>query len=125
MIVGIGIDTVEIARFESELSKAAWSLGEGVFTPKEVADCSVRKNAAQRYAECFAAKEAALKALGVDISDMGLFREAEVQYRSSHECLLTLHGRLKTGFQKLGCRNIHLSVGHTSQHTIAVVILEG
>ena len=125
MIVGIGIDIAEISRFESELSRGAWTVRDAVFTPKEVADCLHDKNAAVRYAYYFAAKEAALKALGVEISDMGVFKEAEVESRSPHQYVLTLRGRLKTGFEKLGARKIHLSIGRCSQQTIAMVILEG
>ena len=120
MIVGIGIDLLENRRVAQELARDQWRQGDGIFSPEEVRSCNSTRFPARRYAECFAAKEAALKALGVSPDDLAVFREVEVGPGT-----IALHRRLKDRSEQLGVRHIRLSTSVSRDFTGAMVILEG
>ncbi|MBZ5648245.1 MAG: holo-ACP synthase [Acidobacteriia bacterium] len=121
MILGIGIDLVENRRVERELARGEWRMGDGVFSPEEIRYCTSTRKPALRYAACFAAKEATLKALGVPARDLAVFREVEVGLESSS---IALHSRLKNQSEQLGVRRIRLSTTVSRDLTGAMVILE-
>ena len=85
MIVGLGLDIAEIDRIEAAISRHGAPFLERLFTPAEVSYCERHKNRFERYAARFAAKEAAMKALGTGWSrgvrwrDIEVTREAEWQ----------------------------------------------
>ncbi len=124
MIVGFGIDLIDHSRVQRELARGAWLAQDGVFTPDELADCAAVRNRTARYAACFAAKEAALKALGLGVRDFASFREAELHLGPRNECKLLLTGRLKMELERLGAKRIILSISRSRYHTIATVILQ-
>ena len=78
MILGIGTDLIEHDRVQRELEQSPWADNDGIFTSQEIARCRVSKRPVVRYAACFAAKEATLKALGLEVGDLGMFREVEL-----------------------------------------------
>jgi holo-[acyl-carrier protein] synthase len=94
-----------------------------VFTPAEIARCEHRPDSARHYAACFAAKEAATKALGMSPPDVGIFREVEVGGTAGTP-VLVLGGRLRAEAARRGVTNLHLSIASTTDHVIATVILE-
>ncbi len=124
MILGLGIDLLETSRVEQELSRGEWLFADGIFTPEEITYCSAISKPALRFAACFAAKEAMCKALGVQVSDLALFREVDVAPRGNGGCQVVLHGRLKAAAGRLGVRSIKLSIAHHTGQTSAIVILE-
>ena len=124
MIVGLGIDLVENSRVTKELAQGDWRPENGVFTSGEIDRCSTGKNPALRYAACFAAKEAALKALGIGLSDWVMFREVEICRDENGEYTAILHDRLKSKSEQLGVRQIRVSIAAARKQTGAVVILE-
>ena len=124
MILGLGIDLLENRRVERELSRGEWLPHDGIFTPEEISYCNSARRPALRYAACFAAKEATLKALGVRVSDLGMFREVEVKLGMDSGCKIVLHDRLKAESKQLGVQHIQLSITHSANQTGAVVILE-
>jgi holo-[acyl-carrier protein] synthase len=124
MILGLGIDFLETRRVERELSRSQWLTESGIFTPGEINYCSSARRPARRYAACFTAKEAALKALGVQVRDLAIFREVEVEAVSDREHRLLLHERLKAESAKLGVRHVKLSIAHKAGQVAAVVVLE-
>jgi holo-[acyl-carrier protein] synthase len=119
VIVGIGIDLLANRRVEQELARGEWRQSDGIFSPEEVRSCNAVGRPARRYAECFAAKEAALKALGVSPDDLAVFREVEVGPGT-----IALHHRLKDRSEQLGVRRIRLSTSVSRDFTGAMVILE-
>jgi len=125
MVVGLGIDLLENSRVERELARGDWLLDDGIFTREEIRHCSGSRKAALRYAACFAAKEATLKAMNARISDLTIFREVEVQAGTGSEYRIVLYGGLRAEFERRGARQIRLSVARGAKHTIAMVILEG
>ena len=124
MIVGLGIDFLEVHRFERELARAPWRPRDGVFTPGEIRRCNRGSRPPQRYAACFVAKEATLKALRLAPSDLGHFREVEIARGLKGEEVIVLHRRLKRESQRLGVRRIRLATASTRRHRAAMVILE-
>ena len=121
MILGLGIDVLENRRIERELARGAWLHRDGVFTPAEIAYCNAPRKPALRYAACFAAKEATLKALGVAPPDLTVFRQVEVGLANNH---IVLHQQLQRESEQLGVRHIRLATSVSHDLTGAVVILE-
>jgi holo-[acyl-carrier protein] synthase len=124
VIVGLGVDLLENSRIAQELARCDWRQENGVFTSEEIKRCSTGKNPALRYAVCFAAKEATLKALGVGVSDLAMFREVEIGLDENGEYAVVLHDRLKSESEQLGVRHIRISVAAAAKQTGAMVILE-
>ncbi len=114
MISGIGIDIIEVARVQKLDSKSPRFL-ERVFTAREIAYCSKKKNKYQHYAARFAAKEAFFKALGERIP----WKDVELVNLASGKPTLKLKGERRRPFKRM-----HVSVSHLSEHALAVVILE-
>ena len=124
MIVGLGVDLLENSRIAQELARGDWRQENGVFTSEEIKRCSTGKNPALRYAACFAAKEATLKALGIGVSDLAMFREVEIALDENGEYAVVLHNRLKSESEQLGVRHIRVSVAAAAKQTGGMVILE-
>ena len=124
MIIGLGIDLVETKRVVRELGGGPWRPRDGVFTEAEISYCNRGRQPERRYAACFAAKEATLKALGADVADLGIFREAEVRLDGGGDCRVLLGNRLRAVAGKLGARHINLSVAVQKERVVAMVILE-
>ena len=124
MILGLGIDILETSRIARELSQGEWLGEDGIFTAGEIDYCSSARMPGRRYAACFAAKDATLKALGVQVPDLAMFREVEVGPGSDRSCKVTLYDRLKGESERLGVRRIRLSITHDANQSAAIVILE-
>jgi holo-[acyl-carrier protein] synthase len=123
VIIASGIDFVENRRFRKALACGDWRFCDGIFSQSEIVYCQSGNHPALRYAACFAAKEAALKALGVTGGDLGLFREVELKAPRGRQKLV-LRSRLKWEAAQLGVRHIQLAITQNSLHTTALVILE-
>ena len=96
-----------------------------VFTAGERAYCDSRgATSPQHYAARFAAKEAALKALGTGWGDGVGWHDVEVIHREAGEPVLLLHRRARSLFEQMGATHAHLSLSHTSEHAVAQVIFE-
>ncbi len=124
MIVGIGIDLLENRRFEQELARSEWRPADGIFTPEEIAYCTSATKPARRYAVCFAAKEATLKALGLRVRDLGMFSEVHIGLGPNGQYQISLLGRPNQESEQQGVRHIRLAISSTRIHTGAMVILE-
>jgi holo-[acyl-carrier protein] synthase len=124
MIVGIGIDIIEVARIREVLLRTP-RFRERVFTPAEQTYCDSRGAvAAQHYAARFAAKEAMLKALQTGWRGGIAWQDVEVAAHESGAPFLILHGEVKRLFDNSGATRAHLSISHTTEHAIAQVVLE-
>ncbi len=124
MILGLGIDLVANVRVSQELARGEWRVDDGIFTCREISRCSRYRDPAVGYAACFAAKEATLKALGVNLADLNVMREVEIEPDGSGRAAVVLHGRMKSESEHLGVRHIRLSTVSTKRQTGALVILE-
>ena len=116
MIVGVGTDVVDIARFEQSLERTP-GLSARLFTDAERASRSIASLAAR-----FAAKEAVAKALGAP----GNLRwtDAEVVTEESGRPVLRITGTVAEAAVALGIRAWHLSLSHDAGIATALVVAE-
>jgi holo-[acyl-carrier protein] synthase len=124
MIVGSGIDLVEIARIQQSLERFGQRFLDRVFTAAEQAYCMRKRNAAESLAARFAAKEAGAKALGTGISRGVNWLEIEVVREPGGRPGLRFHGRAAEIASELGVARAALSITHTTSLSMANVILE-
>jgi holo-[acyl-carrier protein] synthase len=124
MIFGIGVDIVEIARFERFLHEGNDALFHRLFTSVEMAYCGGKKRAAQHYALRFAAKESFLKALGTGLRDRLSWQDVEVVNDPLGKPELRLYGRALEMFGELGLASCFLSLSHDAGSAVAMVVLE-
>jgi holo-[acyl-carrier protein] synthase len=126
VILGTGIDMVDIDRVARSIERYGRRFLERVYTAQEIAYCErKRRNAAESYAARFAAKEAGAKALGTGMGFGVTWREIEVGREPAGRPLLVLHGRAAELAQAMGVQRSSLSITHTDTRAMAMVILEG
>ena len=124
MIVGVGIDSLEVARMRRELAREGGGFRDDVFTPGEVADCAGAGDPGRHFAARFVAKEATLKALGTGADAWSAFREVEVTRGRRGEPAIVLHERVKRLAADRGVRQVLVSFSHTARAATASVVLE-
>ncbi|HTZ99256.1 MAG TPA: holo-ACP synthase [Candidatus Aquilonibacter sp.] len=124
MIVGLGLDIAEINRIEAAITRHGAPFLERLFTPREVAYCEKHKGRYERYAARFAAKEAAMKALGTGWSQCVRWRDIEVTREPSGKPTLRLEGAAAEIARRLGVKNISLTITHSGNLALAQVIFE-
>ncbi len=110
MIVGIGIDRIAIARVERTLARFGARFLARVFTEGEVREAHARADAARRLAMCFAAKEAAAKALGTGFRQGVAPCMIETHHEPTGRPVLRLHGAARAHAQRLGVREVLVSL---------------
>ncbi|MEP7272696.1 MAG: holo-ACP synthase [Acidobacteriota bacterium] len=125
MIIGIGVDIIEIDRLERALLDHGNRLRDRVFTVNEIAYCLAAGRQAERFATRFAAKEAARKALGAarPLEALG-WQEVEIISSAEGAPQLHFHGRAAELIQELHVTRSHVSLSHAREQAIAMVILE-
>jgi holo-[acyl-carrier protein] synthase len=124
MIVGTGIDIVEVPRIAAAIQRFDARFLRRIFTADEIRYCDSKHNRAERYAARFAAKEAGMKALGTGLRHGISWRELEVRNLAGGRPMLCFSGKAAEIAARLGAKNASLSLSHTAQQAIAQVILE-
>jgi holo-[acyl-carrier protein] synthase len=125
VIVGTGIDLCEVERIRKAAESAHGErLVERVFTAAEIAYSRRKASPWERFAARFAAKEAGMKALGTGWRDGIGWQDFEVMNLPSGRPVLQLRGRAAEIAAGLQVRNISLSMTHTADQAMAMVILE-
>ena len=124
MILGTGIDLVEVARIAESLARFGDQFVNRVLLPDEIAYCCAHKNSAPFLAARFAAKEAVSKAFGTGIGAQLGWQDIEIRRKESGEPLVVLHGKGRELFASRGAKSLHVSLSHTAQYAAAVAILE-
>lgn len=125
MIAAIGVDLVEVQRIELSIQRFGERFLKRVFTDAERQYCESKANASERFAARFAAKEAAMKALGTGWTGGVTWRDLEVARAPSGKPSLVLHGIAKQRASELGFRRLELSLTHTHEYAMAQVVAEG
>jgi len=125
LIVGLGLDIAEVDRIEAAIVRHGAPFLERLFTPKEVSYCEKHKNKFERYAARFAAKEAAMKALGTGWSRGVRWRDIEIVREPSGKPTLRLEGVARQIADRLGVKNISISITHSGNLALAQVVFEG
>ena len=124
MVIGIGIDIVDITRINSLLQKYGRRFLERVFSLDEIIYCMKRYDSATCLAGRFAVKEAAFKALSAGRASGVPFKDITINMRDGIP-QLTLTGMAHELSQSLGVVKHHVSISHDKGCAVAVVILEG
>jgi holo-[acyl-carrier protein] synthase len=124
MIVGTGIDIAEVPRIAEALARFGERFLRRVFTDSEITYCDSKANRVERYAARFAAKEAAMKALGTGWSHGVRWRDIEVRRQPGGRPTIAFHGKAAEISAELGAAHVALSLSHTAEQAIAQVILE-
>ena len=124
MIVGLGLDIAEIDRIEAALTRHGAPILERLYTPSEVAYCESFRGKFERYAGRFAAKEAAMKALGTGWARGVRWVDIEVVREPSGKPTLKLSGATRAIADQLGVKNIVVSITHDGNTALAQVIFE-
>ena len=124
MIIGSGIDLVEIGRIQHSMDRYGQRFLNRVYTDAEQAYCLRKRKSAESFAVRFAAKEAGAKALGTGISHGVNWLEIEVGREPGGRPTLKFHGRAAEFAAHLGVRHAAVSLTHTAELAMASVVLE-
>lgn len=125
MIVGLGVDITEVPRVAASIERFGERFLRRIFTEAEIRYCETKANRIERFAARFAAKEAALKALGTGWRRGIAWRDVEVTREPSGKPTMAFHGKAAEFAAKLGVKRAHVSLTHTAETAMAQVILEG
>ena len=125
MIVGSGIDLVEIGRIQRSMDRHGSRFLDRVYTAAEQAYCLSKRNSAESFAARFAAKEAISKAFGTGIGAQLGWQDMEIARKDSGEPYVILHGKGLELLARRGARCVHITLSHTEKHATAMAILEG
>ncbi len=118
-VLGIGVDMVEVARIEEALARHD-TFATRLFSDRERERCLDCARPARRFAACFAAKEAASKAMGTGVRGFS-WRELELLADERGRPFLLLSGKARDVAESMGIREILVSVTHTREAALAVV----
>jgi holo-[acyl-carrier protein] synthase len=124
VIVGLGLDIAEIDRIEAAIARHGAQFLERLYTPREVSYCEKHRNKFERYAGRFAAKEAAMKALGTGWRHGVRWRDIEVVREPSGKPTLLFEGIAREFADRMGVKNISLTITHSGNFALAQVIFE-
>ena len=124
MIVGSGIDLIEIGRIQHSMDRYGSRFLDRVFTGAEQAYCLRKRKSAESFAARFAAKEAGAKALGTGIRNGVSWLEIEVVRELSGRPTIRFHGRAAQVAVRLGVTRAALSITHTAALAMASIVLE-
>jgi holo-[acyl-carrier protein] synthase len=127
LIVGTGVDVIEIARIERALSRSGERFARRVFAASEILDCRGRRRAGPHFAVRFAVKEAVMKALGTGWAEGVRWVDIETVTEPGggpEQLSLRFHGRVAELVAERGARP-YLAVSRTRSHALALVLFEG
>src|SRR5213080_4040019 len=122
-INGIGVDLVNIPRMRDVIDRWQDRFLQRVFTEQEIAYCRARRDPVPHFAARFAAKEAALKALGTGLRMGVSWRELEVQRERGQAPTLVLSGRSREVSEARGGRRVLLALTHDGDYACAHAML--
>lgn len=125
MILGTGVDIAEVPRIRESIERYGQRFLRRIYTDGEIQYCESKARRFESYAARFAAKEAGMKALGTGWSRGVRWRDIEVVRPKGQRPTIQFHGQAASIADKLGTKNIALSLTHTREEALAHVILEG
>ena len=125
MIVGIGVDMTEVSRVREAIERHGERFLKRIFTPAEIAYCQRHKDCYERFAARFAAKEAAMKALGTGWRRGVSWQDFEVSNLPTGKPCLNLSGKALEIYRGLGSSGLSVSLTHTGAYALAQVVIEG
>lgn len=124
-VIGLGTDIIECARIGEMIHKHGELFLNRVFTQQEIAYCSSRKTSNQHYAGRWAAKEAALKALGTGWAKGIQWTDIAVSHQLGGKPIITIDGVAAEIAKEQGIAEIMLSISHCRHYAVAYCIAVG
>lgn len=124
MIFGIGTDIVRVGRIRDDLSRFGDRFAERILTASELLEFHQNVNKANFLARRFAAKEAAVKAMGTGFSNGVQLHDIEVTHDAQGKPMLAFHGRAREFMQERSVAVAHISLADEQDHAVAFVTLE-
>ena len=124
MIYGIGTDIVRVGRIRDDLSRFGDRFAERILTANELLEFHQNVNKANFLARRFAAKEAAVKAMGTGFSNGVQLHDIEVTHDEQGKPMLAFHGRAREFMQERNVAVAHISLADEQDHAVAFVTLE-
>ncbi len=124
MIFGIGTDIVRVGRIRDDLSRFGDRFAERILTARELLEFHQNVNKANFLARRFAAKEAAVKAMGTGFSNGVQLHDIEVTHDAQGKPMLAFHGRAREFMQERSVAVAHISLADEQDHAVAFVTLE-
>jgi holo-[acyl-carrier protein] synthase len=124
MILGIGVDLCEVDRIEAAIARHGERFLTRIYTEAERAYCESKPNRMERFAGRFAAKEAAMKAIGTGWRRGVGWRDVEVRRAASGQPIIIFSGVARRIADELGVRRALVSITHIKSMAMAQVILE-
>ena len=125
MILGLGIDIIEVARIQASHERFGARFLDRILLPDETAYCLSHRSPGPFLAARFAAKEAISKAFGTGIGAALGWHDMEVRHKETGEPSVLLHGKGKELFEARRARQILISISHTENYAAVVALLEG
>lgn len=119
-MLSTGVDIIEIPRIQRVVEQYGKRFLDRIFTPGELAYCRGR---APNLAARFAAKEAAMKALGTGVRGVA-WKDIEVVRQESGAPGIALHGKAKNRAHRLGIQEMALSLSHSREYAVASVVAQ-
>jgi len=124
MILGTGVDIIEVARIAASFEKFGERFVNRILHPAEIAYCLSHKMPGPFLAVRFAAKEAISKAFGTGIGAQLGWQDMEIRRKETGEPYVVLHGKGETLFQSRRAKRLLVSLSHTANYAVATAILE-
>lgn len=124
MIIGIGTDIVAVERIQDSLQRLGEAFAKRLLTDSEFAEYQQRGNKPAFLAKRFAAKEAAVKALGTGFAESITWKQVNIHNDEKGAPVLTLTGKALERAALLGVTRVHLSISDEKHHAVAFVIME-
>lgn len=124
MIIGMGVDIVDVRRIEGAIFRWQEKFLKRVFTDREIRYCNNKKNPAQRFATRFAAKEAFIKAMYPKGEEWINYRDIEIDEKGRRPVVNAYH-KVKEHLEARHVKNAFVMLSHDGNYGVAVVILEG
>lgn len=124
MILGVGVDLVDVARFQRVLDRFGDRFLEKLFQPSEIGHCRGKCSLAECLAGAFAVKEAFLKALGTGLGRGIGWLDMEVVREQGRPPRLKLMGRAMEILRELGGEGLLVSISHEAGLAVAMVLIQ-
>lgn len=125
MILGVGIDIIEVSRIQTSHEKFGERFLNRILHPNEIAYCLSHRAPAPFLAARFAAKEAISKAFGTGIGAQLGWRDMEIGRHASGQPFVILHEAGRQLLAARGGQRLQISLSHTQNYAAAVAVLEG
>jgi holo-[acyl-carrier protein] synthase len=124
MILGTGVDIIEVERIQASYEKFGERFLKRILLPAEIEYCLSHRVPGPFLAARFAAKEAISKAFGTGIGAELGWQDMEIRRKASGEPFVVLHGGGTRLLEERGGSVVHITISHTQKHAVAVAILE-